>query len=140
MDDITLWREFRRFRINDHRGPRRDGPTRGGRGYFLVLECLKEGEGKTQREIADLVEIRAQTLSEALGGMEELELIQRIADPKDRRAVRVFITPKGVQFREERLTEIRRRAEEIFRPLSEEEKQTLYGILRKLHTARREDD
>ena len=140
MDDITLWREFRRFRINDHRGPRREGSVRSGRGYFLVLECLKEGEGKTQREIADLVEIRAQTLSEALGGMEELELIQRIADPKDRRAVRVFITPKGMQFREERLTEIRRRAEEIFRPLSEEEKQTLYGILRKLHTAKREDD
>lgn len=134
MDDVKLWKEFRRFRINEHRGPREGGRPRGGRGYFLVLECLREGEGKTQREIADLVEIRAQSLSEALAGMEEKGLIERIVDPNDRRAVRVFITPKGMEFREERLAEIRGRAAEMFQALSDEEKQTLYGILRKMHT------
>ena len=140
MDDMQLWREFRRFRINEHRNPPPTGRSRGGRGYVLVLECLTEGEGKTQREIADQVEIRAQSLSEALAGMEEKGLIERVVDPKDRRAVRVFITPKGVEFRTERLAEIRRRAEELFRPLSSEEKQTLFDILKKLRAARREEE
>jgi len=139
MDDVTLWREFRRFRICEHRGPR-EGTPRGGKGYFLVLECLTEGEGKTQREIAEAVEIRAQSLSEALTGMEEHGLIERVPDPKDRRAVRVFITPAGVRFRAERVQGIRRRAEEIFGPLSEEEKQTLYDILRKLNASHREEE
>ncbi|MBO5221785.1 MAG: MarR family transcriptional regulator [Clostridia bacterium] len=140
MDDITLWKEFRRFRINEHRGPAKGTPPQWGRGYYLVLECLNEGEGKTQREIAEHAEIRAQTLSEALVGMEERGLIERVADPKDRRAVRVYITPKGIRFREEREIAMRRKAEELFRPLSEEEKQTLFDILRKLTTAQREEE
>lgn len=140
MDDLQLWREFRRFRINDHRGCGHGGERRGGRGYFLVLECLTEGEGKTQREIADAVEIRAQSLSEALTGMEEQGLIERIADARDRRAVRVFITPKGLDFRAEREKELRARAEDAFRSLTEEEKATLFRILRKMHAARRSEE
>lgn len=151
MDDVTLWKEFRRFRIHDHRGtppPKEGRPPEGdppkkppcGRGYFFVLECLEPGVGKTQKEISDAMGIRAQSLSEALAGMEEKGLIRRVCDTEDRRAIRVFITESGLAFRTERQREIKRRAEEIFRPLSEEEKETLYRILQKLHAERREEN
>ena len=138
MDDLLLWRQFRRFRIHDHRANKAatdNVPHKPpcGRGYFLILECLKKHDGMTQRELADGVEIRAQTLSEALCGMEEKGLIRREDDPSDRRAIRVFLTEEGETYRIERERELRRRAEELFRPLSEEEKQTLYEILQKLH-------
>ncbi len=138
MDDLLLWREFRRFHIHDHRASKEDScnaPKKSphGRGYFLILECLKKNDGMTQRELADGVEIRAQTLSEALCGMEEKGLIRREDDPEDRRAIRVFLTQEGEKYRDEREKELRRRAEERFRPLSEKEKETLYQILQKLH-------
>lgn len=140
MDDMTLWRAFRRVRIKEHRRFHEGGAPHGGRGYLLVLDCLQGGEGKTQRELADLVEIRAQSLSEILAGMEEKGLIVRETDAEDRRAVRVFITDEGRRFRAERWEQIRLRAEELFRPLCEEEKQTLYQILEKLHAAQREEE
>ena len=138
MDDLLLWREFRRFYIHDHRGSKHapcnvpKKPTHG-RGYFLILECLKKNDGMLQRKLADSVEIRAQTLSEALCGMEEKGLIRREDDPEDRRAIRVFLTEEGEKYCVEREKDLRRRAEERFRPLSEKEKETLYQILQKLH-------
>lgn len=147
MDDVTLWKEFRRLRIYDHRSsppPPFAGETAKKppcrRGYFLVLECLAPGKGKTQKEIAEAVGIRAQSLSEALAGMEEKGLIQRVSDAEDRRAIRVLITEAGLRFRDERKREIKLRAEELFRPLSEEEKQTMYDMLRKLRRDAREEE
>ncbi len=128
MDNLTLFMAFRRFQINEKR---RFG---GGRGGFLILSRLTEEDGLTQRQLADRVGIRAQSLSEALTGMEEKGHICRCPDDCDRRVIRVYLTEEGRRFFREHQGRLVRRAEEMFGMLTPEEKQTLYDLLQKITT------
>ncbi len=128
MDNLTLFLAFRRFQINERR---RFG---GGRGGFLILSRLMEEDGLTQRQLADSVGIRAQSLSEALLGMEGKGHIFRRPDETDRRVIRVYITEEGKAFFGEHQERLSKRAEEMFGVLRGEEKQTLYDLLQKITT------
>ncbi len=128
MDNLALFLAFRRFQINEKR---RFG---GGRGGFLILSRLMEEDGLTQRQLADSVGIRAQSLSEALLGMEGKGYICRRPDAADRRVIRVYATEEGKAFFKEHQIRLARRAEEMFGVLSDREKQTLYGLLQKITT------
>lgn len=107
------------------------------RGYGYLLDALTPGEGMSQQALADRVEIRAQSASEAVAAMEAEGWVEKRQDEKDRRVTLIFITPAGEEHRDRIRKERRRRAKRFFEPLDEAEKETLGGILEKLEQARR---
>lgn len=66
-----------------------------GQGQPRILARLLEGDGLTQRELAEACDLDATTLSRALDRMEEAGLIARDSHPGRRRAYLVRLTEPG---------------------------------------------
>ena len=104
----------------------------GDPGRGRLMNMLKENGELSQKEIAEKLDIRPQSLSELLVKMESDGLISRRQDKDDKRVIVVALTEKG----EEQLVVLRQanreHAEKLFSPLTEEEKDALIAILKKL--------
>jgi DNA-binding MarR family transcriptional regulator len=74
---------------------RRIGPHGVTRGVFPVLLALWEREGATQGELAEKLAVEQPTMAATLKRMERDGLIERIADPNDKRRAPVHLTPRG---------------------------------------------
>ncbi len=77
----------------DHRAKSR-GTTRA---QWIVLFRLREQEGLSQVDLADVLELQPISLVRLLDRLVEHGLVERRSDPKDRRANRLFLTPAGRQ-------------------------------------------
>ena len=62
------------------------------RAQWKVLFRLTAQPGMRQIELADLLDIEPITLSRIVDRLEESELVERVADPADRRAWRLHVT------------------------------------------------
>lgn len=60
---------------------------------WRALARLSRQEGVNQATLADLLDIRPITLTQAIDRLEQLELVERRPDPTDRRAYRLFLRP-----------------------------------------------
>jgi MarR family transcriptional regulator for hemolysin len=85
----------------DHEA-RRFGMTRA---KWAVLARLDRFEGLKQNELAEMLDLQPITLTRLLDGLADNGLIERRADPDDRRAKRLFLTPAARPLLE-RLTEL----------------------------------
>src|SRR6516164_2714531 len=63
------------------------------RAQWSVLVRLDRFEGLKQSELADMLDLQPITLTRLLDRLAENGLIERRADPDDRRAKRLFLTP-----------------------------------------------
>jgi DNA-binding MarR family transcriptional regulator len=77
----------------DHRAKAR-GTTRA---QWIVLFRLRQQEGLSQVDLADVLELQPISLVRLLDRLVEHGLLERRHDPKDRRANRLFLTAKGRQ-------------------------------------------
>ena len=77
----------------DHRAKSR-GTTRA---QWIVLFRLREQEGLSQVDLADVLELQPISLVRLLDRLVEHGLVERRHDPKDRRANRLFLTDAGRQ-------------------------------------------
>jgi MarR family transcriptional regulator for hemolysin len=77
----------------DHRAKSR-GTTRA---QWIVLFRLREQEGLSQVDLADVLELQPISLVRLLDRLVEHGLLERRHDPKDRRANRLFLTARGRQ-------------------------------------------
>ena len=73
----------------DHKGSQ-FGVTRA---QWVVLVRLDRFEGLKQSELADMLDLQPITLTRLLDRLCESGLIERRADPNDRRAKRLYLTP-----------------------------------------------
>ncbi len=64
-------------------------------GQYHFLRVLWEGDGITQRELANQVGMKESTTFTALAGMEAKGLVRRSRHPTDRRKMLVWLTPEG---------------------------------------------
>ena len=69
-------------------------------GQLPVLIELWNGDGLTQRELLDRLDVEQATMANTLARMERDGLVARRPHPKDRRAQQVFLTAKGKALRE----------------------------------------
>jgi DNA-binding MarR family transcriptional regulator len=92
---ITQLVESSRFLRNyiDHRAKSR-GTTRA---QWIVLFRLRDQEGLSQVDLADVLELQPISLVRLLDRLVEHGLVERRSDPKDRRANRLFVTAAGRQ-------------------------------------------
>jgi MarR family transcriptional regulator, transcriptional regulator for hemolysin len=65
------------------------------RAQWQVLAHLQRHEGINQSGLAELLEIEPITIGRLLDRMEEAGLVERRADPADRRARRLFLTERA---------------------------------------------
>jgi DNA-binding MarR family transcriptional regulator len=77
----------------DHRAKAR-GSTRA---QWIVLFRLRQQEGLSQVDLADVLELQPISLVRLLDRLVEHGLLERRHDPKDRRANRLFLTASGRQ-------------------------------------------
>ena len=63
------------------------------RAQWAVLVRLDRSEGLQQSELAELLDLQPISLTRLLDRLAENKLIERRADPNDRRANRLFLTP-----------------------------------------------
>jgi MarR family transcriptional regulator for hemolysin len=77
----------------DHRAKGR-GTTRA---QWIVLFRLRQQEGLSQVDLADVLELQPISLVRLLDRLVEHDLLERRPDPKDRRANRLFLTRAGRQ-------------------------------------------
>ena len=77
----------------DHRAKGR-GTTRA---QWIVLFRLREQEGLSQVDLADVLELQPISLVRLLDRLVEHGLVERRSDPRDRRANRLFLTASGRQ-------------------------------------------
>jgi DNA-binding MarR family transcriptional regulator len=75
----------------DHRAKSR-GTTRA---QWIVLFRLRQQEGLSQVDLADVLELQPISLVRLLDRLVEHGLLERRQDPRDRRANRLFLTPGG---------------------------------------------
>lgn len=114
-------------------GPGPDVQRERGRGR--LMGTLHDHGPMSQSRLAELLDIRPQSLSELLVKMEGDGLIARAQSSEDRRQIIVSLTDAGSQrvaaFREMQ----RRHAEAFLAPLTADEKITLAALLKKLTDA-----
>jgi len=65
------------------------------RPQWQVLSLLELHAGINQGGLADILEVEPITLGRMIDRLQEADLVERRADPADRRAWRLFLTAKG---------------------------------------------
>lgn len=67
------------------------------RAQWIVLFRLRQQEGLSQVDLADVLELQPISLVRLLDRLVDAKLLERRPDPTDRRANRLFLTVKGRQ-------------------------------------------
>ncbi len=76
-----------------HRHPHHNGKHSHGRGRLLTL--LRENDGITSHELAELLDVRPSSLSQMLSRLSEEGLIIRTSDENDRRISHISLSETG---------------------------------------------
>lgn len=87
-------------------------------------------DGVRPSVLAEQLRIAPRSVTEVVDALEDRGWVRRTADPDDRRATMLTLTPGGLDL-VARIDDVRRAAsEEVLAVLTEEQRRTLHGILR----------
>jgi DNA-binding MarR family transcriptional regulator len=100
------------------------------RSQWRVLATLIRGDGQTQTELAEELEIEKAPLGRLLDKLEENAWVERRPDPSDRRAKRIYRTAKIDPVLEAMLDSAEELYDDMLAGISEAELKTLLRILR----------
>ncbi len=68
-------------------------------GYWYLLRILWEGDGMTQRELAEAASLTESTMVTTLNAMEAADLVERRRSTSDRRKIMIYLTPRSTEIR-----------------------------------------
>ena len=71
------------------------------RPQWRVLTWLQRHEGINQSALADMLELDAMTLCRMVDRLQAADMVERRPDPADRRAWKLYLTPKGIALTEQ---------------------------------------
>jgi DNA-binding MarR family transcriptional regulator len=104
--------------------------------HFGVMNILAAHPGITQQRLAESTAIDTSSMVAVIDELEAKGFAERRPHPNDRRARAIYLTPAATAT----LERLRKRAgelqSELFAGLSEQERETLHTLLRKLATPR----
>ncbi len=98
---------------------------------YMLINIHEEGTAVSQ--IAALSGVKSTSLSRILKNMEELGLIFREADPLDKRSVKIFLTPFGIEKRQLAKDVVRKFNEYLNMHISDKERLQLIKSLNKIN-------
>lgn len=99
-----------------------------------ILIILNEVGSISQRELTQRLGIQPGSVSEVLAKLEAAELIIRIPGILDRRTSEIQLTDRGKVLAEEAALQRKKRHEEMFACLTEEEKQNFLSIMKQVYS------
>ena len=126
----ALYRLYRQMHRFEHHHSH--GPHEFYRGQANLLTLLLENDGASQREFAELLDIRPSSLTEMVVKMEAARLITRKQDEKDQRVMCIFLTEEGKKAAERLVGTTGEFTNSIFNTLTEEEREQLLKLIEKL--------
>ena len=94
---------------------------------------LKDHQGLNQRAMADLAEVEPITIARMVDRLAEADLVERRADPADRRAWRIYTTAQGQALLERLRPYGEATLAEALAGLSAEEVAQLGALLARVH-------
>src|SRR6201998_4559304 len=89
----------------------------------------RDDEPPRMTELADRLGIVPRSLTTVIGALQEAALASREVDPRNRRAILLRLTDHGTAVRDELREARRRAAEDLFAPLSAEDRKTFASLL-----------
>lgn len=98
-----------------------------------ILMLLKENEDITQKELTERLGIQSGSASEVIGKLETAGLIVRTPNSGDLRTMNVSLTEAGKTEADDAYGKREERHRMMFACLSEEEKESLLGLLEKIN-------
>jgi DNA-binding MarR family transcriptional regulator len=99
---------------------------------FGLMTVMAKRPGITQQDLAALARVDPSTMVALLDELEKRGIAERRVDPADRRRRAVYLTADGEEQMRVLQREARKAAKAFLEPLSEEERETLNALLRKL--------
>ena len=98
---------------------------------YMLINIHEEGTAVSQ--IASLSGVKSTSLSRMLNNMQELGLIYRETDPADKRSVKIFLTPFGIEKRQVAKDVVRKFNEYLNSHISDKERLQLIKSLNKIN-------
>lgn len=98
---------------------------------YMLINIHEEGTAVSQ--IATLSGVKSTSLSRMLNNMQELGLIYRETDPADKRSVKIFLTPFGVERRHVAKDVVRKFNEYLNSHIADKERLQLIKSLNKIN-------
>jgi DNA-binding MarR family transcriptional regulator len=92
----------------------------------------RDTEPPRMTELADRLGIVPRSLTTVIDALEEAGLVRREIDPRNRRAILLRLTERGTAVRDDLREARRRAAEDLFAPLSADDRETLGDLLARL--------
>jgi len=99
---------------------------------FAMLETIRAQPGIIQQALGTQLGIQRANLVPLINELTSRDLIERRADPSDRRALRLFLTGEGGRLLEEAELLVLRHEEDMLEQLSPAERRTLLALLDKI--------
>ncbi|MDO3410110.1 MarR family transcriptional regulator [Saccharibacillus sp. CPCC 101409] len=127
---------IRRFR---HGGKKRSGPMAGRKqseGMLLMVLRRKVDHGEPGimvSEISRILDVKSPTVTQLIKGLESDGLVERTADPADRRAVRISLTDEGVRVTDSVIREMESMIGGLTDYLGENDTRQLIQLLNRTH-------
>jgi DNA-binding MarR family transcriptional regulator len=87
------------------------------------------GEPPRMTELADHLGIVPRSVTTVVDALEEAGLVRREIDPHNRRAIRLHLTDRGIAVRDDMREARRHAAEDLFAPLTAEDRKALGELL-----------
>ena len=106
-------------------------------GQMDCLHTISRLGTPTMSEVAKVMRLHPSTVTVLVDGLVAHGLVGRMADPEDRRVVRVAETAEGRKDRERHMAQMRTRVTGLLSELSDEEIERVYDSLRTLRDAAR---
>lgn len=132
-DAIELYTALHQLERQLHRSAHRIFHSKGHyREQSRLLFLISENEGIIQRDLAGEMDVRPSSMTEMLGKIEQLGLIERKQDEKDQRVMHIFLTEKGKAEAKESKNDTERLTAALFEGLSDEEFDQMLLLTRKL--------
>lgn len=99
---------------------------------YGVLKCLWSKDGQNPSQIAASLYLDSSTITGILDRMENKGLIKRLADPSDRRSLKVILTEQGSRLKEPIIKIIDEENRKVLSILEEEERIKLIEYLNRI--------
>jgi DNA-binding MarR family transcriptional regulator len=106
---------------------------------YTLLILLDNTQGQRLTDLSEQLFLNKSTVTRLVDQLEQVNLVQRIADPDDRRAQRVVLTTNGARLRAQAKAAHEQSLQRRMNVLNEQEQQQLGALLDKLRDGLRTD-
>ena len=110
------------------------------RAQWRVLIMLSRVDGPTQSDLAEMLDVERITLCRMVDRLAEANMVERRADPSDRRVWRIHLTERAMPVVDELITIANEMEEDMLEPLSPEQRALLTSLLSTVRDHMRESD